>query len=216
MAEYKEGDKLIHYGHTDEFFTEGESYEVIYVDKYGVSVLDDDGDSHSLGFGFIPRYFELVTEPQPDVPARTSLFGRTPEVGDVVKLHISEECPEVNGRTGVVTDVDEDGYFDVDIPSEDYGGYTFVDPNTDGYEINPKEPVKASDNVNSPQHYTQGNIEVIDYIDQVADGYVGKQAVYAGNVIKYVSRAPYKNQAQDIRKAIWYAERLADAMEAPE
>lgn len=74
--------------------------------------------------------------------------------------------------------------------------------------------LEGADAVNSPKHYTQGDIEVIDYIDQVADGYEGKQAVYAGNIIKYVSRAPYKNQAQDIRKAIWYAQRLADAMEA--
>lgn len=83
-----------------------------------------------------------------------------------------------------------------------------IEAELDAYEAN------SEDAVNSPQHYTQGDIEVIDYIDQVADGYPGRQAVYAGNVIKYVSRAPYKNQAQDIRKAIWYAERLADAMEA--
>src|SRR5690606_37567762 len=50
-----------------------------------------------------------------------------------------------------------------------------------------------NDVVNSPSHYTQGAIEVIDYIDQVAEGYEGKQAVYVANVIKYVSRAPYKN-----------------------
>lgn len=74
--------------------------------------------------------------------------------------------------------------------------------------------LEGADAVNSPKHYTQGDIEVIDYIDQVADGYPSRQAVYAANVLKYVSRAPYKNGAIDIRKAIWYAQRLADAMEA--
>lgn len=77
------------------------------------------------------------------------------------------------------------------------------------------EPI-IRDAVNSPNHYTSGPVEVIDYIDQVADGYEGKQAAYVANVIKYVSRAPYKNKSQDIRKAIWYAERLAGAMEREE
>jgi len=216
MAEYKEGDKLIHYGHTDEFFTEGESYEVIYVDKYGVSVLDDDGDSHSLGFGFIPRYFELVTEPQPDVPERTPLFGRTPEVGDTVKLHISEECPEANGCTGVVTEVDEAGYFDVDIPSENYGGYTFVDPNTDVYEIT-KEPDKASDAVNSPDHYKRGKFETIEVIEEITQGYAdGFVAHCAGTAIKYIARAPYKHDTplEDLRKSAKYLEFAIKRLEA--
>jgi len=72
----------------------------------------------------------------------------------------------------------------------------------------------TQDNVNSPAHYRQGAVEVIDYIDQVADGYVGRQAVYAGNIIKYVSRAPYKNGIEDAKKAAWYLARLIDAMEA--
>lgn len=74
--------------------------------------------------------------------------------------------------------------------------------------------VTQSDAVNSPQHYTQGAVEVIDYIDQVADGYEGKQAYYVGNIIKYVSRAPHKNGVEDLRKAAWYLARLIDAMDA--
>lgn len=73
---------------------------------------------------------------------------------------------------------------------------------------------EGNDVVNSPSHYTQGAIEVIDYIDQVAEGYEGKQAVYVANVIKYVSRAPYKNGIEDAKKATWYLARLVDAMEA--
>lgn len=71
----------------------------------------------------------------------------------------------------------------------------------------------VTDVVNSPAHYNYGDIEVIDYIEQVTDSYEGKQAYLAGNIIKYVSRAPHKNGAEDIRKAIWYAERLAEDME---
>lgn len=74
------------------------------------------------------------------------------------------------------------------------------------------EAAKQPDAVNSPTHYTQGDIEVIDYIDQVAESYVGRDAAYAANVIKYVSRAPHKNGVEDIKKAVWYAERLAESM----
>lgn len=67
--------------------------------------------------------------------------------------------------------------------------------------------------VEHPPHYNYGAIEVIDYIEQVTDSYEGRRAYLAGNIIKYVSRAPHKNGAEDIRKAIWYAERLAEDME---
>ena len=42
------------------------------------------------------------------------------------------------------------------------------------------------DNINHPSHYTQGNIEVIDYIEDKRFGY------HLGNVIKYISRAGLK------------------------
>lgn len=72
---------------------------------------------------------------------------------------------------------------------------------------------ESKEAVNHPSHYNYGDIEVIDFIDQVTDSYEGKAAYLAGNVIKYVSRAPHKNGAEDVEKAIWYAKRLADVME---
>jgi hypothetical protein len=61
------------------------------------------------------------------------------------------------------------------------------------------------DNVEYPQHYTSGNIEVIDYIEdccnQFKDGFVG---FCLGNVIKYVSRHDKKNGIEDLKKAEWY------------
>lgn len=86
-----------------------------------------------------------------------------------------------------------------------------LDGNLDCFEIVDESPSQP-DAVHSPAHYTQGAVEVIDYIDQVAESYVGKDAAYVANVIKYVSRAPHKNGVTDIRKAIWYAERLAESM----
>lgn len=78
-----------------------------------------------------------------------------------------------------------------------------------------RDEALTTDAIN-PSHYKQGDIEVIDYIDQVADSYEGKQAVYVGNVIKYVSRAPHKNGIEDLRKASWYLQRLINDMEASE
>ena len=72
---------------------------------------------------------------------------------------------------------------------------------------------KIEDQVNHPAHYTDGNIEVIDYIEDkgLIEGFC------KGNVIKYVSRAGKKESAslelldkeiQDLEKARWYLDRL--------
>lgn len=59
------------------------------------------------------------------------------------------------------------------------------------------------DNVNNPSHYTTGEIEVIDYMQDklTADQFEG---YCIGNVIKYVSRYRYKNGKEDLEKARWY------------
>lgn len=66
-----------------------------------------------------------------------------------------------------------------------------------------------NDPVNHPSHYTQGKIEVCDFIvDQQMD-------FCRGNAIKYISRAPYKgNPIQDIDKAIWYLNRYKQQLES--
>ena len=59
-----------------------------------------------------------------------------------------------------------------------------------------------TDAVNKPDHYTKGNIEVIDFIeDQNLD-------FRAANVIKYICRYRYKGGLEDLLKAMWYLERL--------
>ena len=64
------------------------------------------------------------------------------------------------------------------------------------------------DSVNKPAHYTQGNIECIDYIDDKNFGF------YEGQVIKYVTRAKHKNnEIEDLRKAHWYLTRLIANLE---
>lgn len=61
-----------------------------------------------------------------------------------------------------------------------------------------------NDMVNHPSHYTDGKIEVIDFIED-------KRLNFArGNAVKYISRAGKKNPAkeiEDLEKAAWYINR---------
>lgn len=66
----------------------------------------------------------------------------------------------------------------------------------------PNRIVNQCDDINHPSHYTQGDIEVIDYIEDKKLGY------RLGNVVKYVSRAGHKDDAiKDLKKARWYLNR---------
>ena len=61
-----------------------------------------------------------------------------------------------------------------------------------------------SDTVNHPSYYTDGKIEVIEYIEDKKLGYC------LGNAIKYISRAGKKDPAkeiEDLQKADWYIKR---------
>lgn len=70
------------------------------------------------------------------------------------------------------------------------------------------------DNVNHPSHYTQGGIECIDAIKAATVGLTGIEAVCTGNAVKYMWRWKFKNGAEDIRKAIWYLEKLLEEVES--
>ncbi len=75
----------------------------------------------------------------------------------------------------------------------------------------PNRIVNQCDDINHPSHYTQGDIEVIDYIEDKKLGY------RLGNVVKYVSRAGHKDDAiKDLKKARWYLNCKADMVEAIE
>lgn len=60
------------------------------------------------------------------------------------------------------------------------------------------------DAVNHPSHYTDGKIEVIDYIEDKKLGF------HLGNAVKYISRAGKKDpskEIEDLEKAVWYINR---------
>ena len=72
----------------------------------------------------------------------------------------------------------------------------------------PKELLRElNDPVNHPSHYTDGKIEVIDYIEDKNLPY------HLGNAVKYISRAGKKDpkkEVEDLKKAVWYIERYID------
>ena len=68
-----------------------------------------------------------------------------------------------------------------------------------------------SDMVNHPAHYTDGRIEVIDFIEDKRLNYP------RGNALKYLCRAGKKDPAkevEDLQKAIWYINREIQRLEA--
>ena len=64
-----------------------------------------------------------------------------------------------------------------------------------------------TDNVNKPEHYTQGNVECIDAIESATTGLTGIVAVCVANIIKYVWRFGRKNGIEDLDKADYYLQK---------
>lgn len=67
-----------------------------------------------------------------------------------------------------------------------------------------KTKVPPKDPVNNPAHYTDGKIEVIDFIEDKKLNY------HLGNAVKYIARAGKKDPTktiQDLEKARWYLDR---------
>ncbi|MFD9561495.1 DUF3310 domain-containing protein [Streptomyces sp. NPDC059994] len=63
--------------------------------------------------------------------------------------------------------------------------------------------------MNSPGHYTQGSLEVIDII-QGSMSREAFQGYLLGNMTKYLLRCQYKHDdggSEDLKKCIWYANR---------
>ena len=70
--------------------------------------------------------------------------------------------------------------------------------------------MQQEDKINSPNHYTQGKIEVIDFIIDQKMGYLTASA------IKYLSRWEHKHkgdgQIDDLRKARFFIEKQIEEL----
>lgn len=66
------------------------------------------------------------------------------------------------------------------------------------------------DIVNHPSHYTDGKIEVIEFIEDKKLGFC------LGNAVKYIARAGKKDptkEVEDLKKAEWYIKRRIKELE---
>ena len=69
----------------------------------------------------------------------------------------------------------------------------------------------SHDPVNRPAHYTDGKIEVIDFIEDKKLGFC------LGNTVKYICRAGKKDPTktvEDLKKGAWYLNREIKRLEA--
>lgn len=86
----------------------------------------------------------------------------------------------------------------------------FGDKDPTVYPMNHIRENLGMDPVNRPAHYTDGKIEVIEYIEDKKLGFC------LGNAIKYISRAGKKDptkEIEDLKKAKWYIERRIKELE---
>ena len=67
-----------------------------------------------------------------------------------------------------------------------------------------------SDSVNHPPHYTAGKVECIDALEAATINLQGIEAVCTANAIKYLWRWKQKNGHEDLRKAVWYINKILE------
>tara|TARA_R110000765_G_scaffold240522_2_gene342834 strand:+ start:220 stop:549 length:330 start_codon:yes stop_codon:yes gene_type:complete len=76
----------------------------------------------------------------------------------------------------------------------------------DNEELMPFQPDNIKEKIN-PSHYTQGKIEVIDFIlDQKMD-------YMTATITKYISRWRFKDGVCDLKKAQWFLNKLIKEQE---
>ena len=131
------------------------------------------------------------------------------KIGDKVKVR---EDLVVHKSYGIDTFVEDMEKFKgkvvtiSDIFSETDGEYHIEEDKEDYYWTDEMfETVAENDPVNHPSHYTDGKIEVCDFI-------MDKNLNFClGNAIKYISRCQIKyggtKRIEDLKKAKWYIER---------
>ena len=66
-----------------------------------------------------------------------------------------------------------------------------------------------SKNIEHPDHYNQGDIECIDAIRSALGSALFKGFCW-GNAIKYLWRWPLKGGTEDLKKCIWYINKILE------
>ena len=142
-----------------------------------------------------------------------------------MKFKVGDKVKAVNNNTvftsermkwaGVVTKVTEDGFsakttkhlllsaLDVEFDCLDYNDFELETEEKAKEEPKPQvvSTMPKDDAVSHPSHYTDGKIEVIDFIEDKGSNF------NRGNAVKYICRAGKKDPAkeiEDLEKAVWY------------
>ena len=68
----------------------------------------------------------------------------------------------------------------------------------------------------NPDHYKRSDIETIDAIEAMVEGWPAETGYRLGNVLKYLWRHREKGGTESLRKARWYLDREIAAREAEE
>lgn len=130
---------------------------------------------------------------------------------DEKRKAIENFCNSRNGCDGCPLDNKETNYcYSGDDLEELNRNYELIFGNTKPEFLEKKLNISIIDPVNRPSHYTDGKIEVIDFIEDKKLGFC------LGNVIKYVARAGKKDpekEIEDLKKAKWYLERHIKGLE---
>ena len=97
--------------------------------------------------------------------------------------------------------------------SIDFGIYGNAD-NVLSFKSWNDDTIVFDDRVNSPSHYTYGNTEAIDVIEEaIQDAPSVKAGMLQAQVLKYLLRLWHKdNPSEDAKKAEWYLKRLISSL----
>ena len=120
---------------------------------------------------------------EPEMKAQEHVDDTTKEIAEVAKEAVDVEARAAMEKISLANEVDE-----------------------------MLEMVPEDDSINHPKHYTTGNIEVMDFIQDklTPEEFEG---FCKGVILQYVCRCRFKGGLEDLRKAQWYLDRVIKAKE---
>ncbi len=201
------------------------------LDQY-VIVYDIGKSEHSEGMTVVGRVEEIVFNDDNDNVATINSLGNLYDITDDNYFDLwTKSIEDKTESINTTVKWNDDGNLEVkdsyeikvpdDILNNNSNLIGYVEDEINTHKSNDVQQkkrfehlgVKLNDTVNHPSHYNYGEIEVIDYCDQVCKQYPPELAPYVFNAIKYLSRANHKNGREDIDKAKFYVQRLFDKWE---
>lgn len=187
------------------------------LDQY-VIVYDMGKSEHNKGMTVVGRVEEIVFNDDNDNVATINSLGNLYDITDNDEFELWSKS--IEGKTesvGTTIKWNDNGNLEVkdsyeikvpdDILNNNSNLIGYVEDEINMHKSNDLQQRKRNDTVNHPSHYNYGDIEIIDFIEQVTQHYNANVAYHIGNAIKYLARSPHKNGKEDVAKARWYIER---------